>query len=68
VIPVACWRCETPGEIASECRRPPPATRKELQARIDRYIERWISGEISIAQKREWIKAENKMMEKVNAK
>lgn len=55
-----CWRCEMPGHVAAECDRPPAATRAELEARIARYVERWIAKAIKPEQKRAWITAENK--------
>lgn len=65
---VTCWRCEQPGHAAAECQRPPAATRKEHTARIDRYRDRWINGEIETVQKRQWIAAENRAFEKEKAK
>lgn len=64
-----CWRCETPGHVASECDRPPPKNRKELNDRIDRYKERWNAGYgvISTTQKRTWIAMEMKAFEKARA-
>jgi hypothetical protein len=61
VLGVECWRCEQPGHIAAECQRPPAATRKELDQRISRYVERWDAGNgISTTQKQQWITAERK--------
>lgn len=62
--PLACWRCEQPGHGYTDCQRPPPATRKELAARIDRHKERWISGAITITEKRRFIEMETKQFEK----
>lgn len=63
-----CWRCEMPGHVAVECQPDPPETRQELQARIDRYVERWQEFEITTAQKRQWIAAENKSFDKEKAR
>lgn len=54
----SCWRCEMPGHVAAECDRPPAATETEVKARINRYMERRISGAITTGQKRAWVKAE----------
>lgn len=59
-----CWRCEEPGHPAAECQRPPPQTRAELQARIDRHVERWIDGATTISQKTKYVKAEVTAFEK----
>jgi hypothetical protein len=57
-----CWRCEQPGHGYAECQREPARTRQELDARIARLVERWDAGygEISTAQKTEFVKAEIK--------
>lgn len=55
-----CWRCEMPGHPAAECRPEPAKDPKELAARINRYVARWIAFEITTAQKRAWITDELK--------
>ena len=67
-IGVTCWRCEEYGHTADTCQRPPPKDRKERDERIDRYVERWMSGAITRAQKRTWIGMENRALEKEKAK
>jgi hypothetical protein len=68
-IGVECWRCEKPGHFAAECQPPPAATRKELDARIKRLVERWDAGHgITTAQKQAWIKDEIRKYEKETAK
>jgi hypothetical protein len=57
-----------PGHVAAECQRPPPKDRKERDARIDRYVERWHEQAITTAEKRRWIEMENKMLEKEMAR
>lgn len=68
--PLACWRCEEPGHAAAECTRPAARTRAELAARIDRLVRRWDAGrgEISTAQKTEYVAAEVRAFEKGRAK
>jgi hypothetical protein len=68
VIPGYCWRCEEPGHAAAECQRPPAATKKELHARIERHVDRWMAGSIDTIQKRQFIAAENRAYEKEKAK
>lgn len=63
-IGVICWRCEEYGHVADDCPRPAPKTRKERDARIDRYVERWQRQLITTAQKRKWIAMENKSLPK----
>lgn len=67
-LALVCWRCERPGHAAADCQPPPAATKKELYARIDRYVDRWIAGDIKPEQKRAWIASELKMFEKEKAK
>ena len=67
-FPGCCWRCEQPGHAAAECQPPPAASKKELYRRIDRYVDRWITGRISSGQKRTWIAAEVAAFEKGKAK
>lgn len=67
MITAVCWRCEQPGHVAADCRRPPAATRRELDDRIERHKERWISGAITIEMKRQFITAEAKAFEKARA-
>lgn len=64
-----CWRCEMPGHIAADCDRPPPKTRKELDARINRHVERWDAGNgvITRQQKQQFIAMEIKSFEKARA-
>jgi hypothetical protein len=64
VIVGNCWRCEMPGHAASECQPPPAKTKRDLERRIDRYVQRWQEFNITAIQKREWIKAEVKAFEK----
>jgi hypothetical protein len=70
VIIGPCWRCELPGHAAADCQRPPPRTRKELDARIQRHVERWDSGYgvITTTQKQKYIAMEIKAYEKGKAK
>lgn len=63
-----CWRCELPGHVAAECQPEPAATKPELYARIDRYVDRWIAGDISTAQKQAWVKSEKRMFDKEREK
>lgn len=68
-FPGSCWRCERPGHVAAECGEiAPAASRKEHDARIARYVERWQDGKITLSQKRAWIEMENRMWEKEKAK
>lgn len=66
--PIACWRCEQPGHAAADCDPPPAATRKELDRRIDRLVERWHDGAITTSQKRLWIQMESNAFKKEKAK
>lgn len=57
-----CFRCEKLGHVAAECdelRR--AANKAEHEARISRFVERWINGDITPHQKRDYIKHENKL-------
>ncbi len=58
--PLACWRCEQPGHGWADCHRPPAASRKELDQRIARLVERWDAGkgEITTSLKQKFITAE----------
>jgi hypothetical protein len=58
---LTCWRCEQPGHGHAECDRPPAASRKELDARISRYVQRWQAGDITLSHKRTWIAAETRI-------
>lgn len=68
MLPVACWRCEQPGHVADACDQPPARSKTEHETRIDRWIERWIAGDISLWQKRKWIETENRMWKGTKAK
>jgi hypothetical protein len=57
-IGVECWRCELPGHVAAECQPKPAKTETELKERFARYMELRISGRISTATKRAWVKAD----------
>jgi len=66
---IKCFRCEKLGHIAAECAELfPAATAAEHQARIARYVERWINHEITEYQKRAFITAENEMWHSVPAR
>lgn len=58
-----CFRCGQPGHWADHCDWLIPATsRAGHQARIDRTVERWISGEIrTTREKQALIRAENEL-------
>ncbi len=58
-----CFRCGEPGHWADHCGwLVPPKTRAQWMARIDRIVERWISGEIRTArEKQALIRAENEL-------
>ena len=59
---ITCFRCDRTGHIAADCDELKPATSKdEHEARIARYVARWMDGEIADWQKRQAIAAENKM-------
>lgn len=59
-----CWRCEQLGHIAAECQPEPAKTKKELDRRIDRLVERWQEFDITREQKRTWIAMEMRAFEK----
>lgn len=61
---IVCWRCEEPGHGYADCHPEPPATRKELDSRISRLVERWQEFEITLEQKRLWIQTEIRAYEK----
>jgi hypothetical protein len=65
-VGIQCWRCEEPGHGYTDCRRPPARTRKELDDRISRLLERWDAGygEISTRLKTQFVTAEIKSFEK----
>lgn len=69
MIPVTCWRCESPGHGWRECDRPAAETRQELGERIDRILRRWDAGHgLSSYLKTEFVMAEKKAFEKERAK
>jgi hypothetical protein len=70
VIIGPCWRCEKPGHVAADCQPPPAKTIQELHQRIARLTERWDRGygEVTTAQKRQWITAERRAYEKGKGK
>lgn len=66
---LTCWRCEQPGHGYADCQRPPAATRRELQARIDRLRDRWDAGRgLSTRLKQQFIAAEKREYDREKAR
>lgn len=68
-VGLICWRCEEPGHCYADCQRPPAKTRKELNDRINRLLERWDAGYgvISTSLKKQFVTAEIRAFEKARA-
>jgi hypothetical protein len=61
----SCHRCEEFGHGYQTCKRPGARTPQELDARINRILERWDAGhgEVKTWMKNEFIAAEKKAFE-----
>jgi hypothetical protein len=57
-----CFKCGKPGHWVDHCElNVPAADRKEHEARIALFVERWIDGKITAHQKQRLIEQENAM-------
>lgn len=58
----ACYRCGDPNHWADLCpHNERAATKKEHEARIAGYVQRWTDGEILSREKQQMISEENKL-------